>query len=167
MSAVQAGSRCGLRAYWEGARPGPAAHQGFVNNFYRHGLLGKFIGAGHLLARPHGHDPAGAQGKDRADDPRIFNEEPVAPLFEKRHIRWLMDRPASLFGLGIPPSQFDALKGGEKPFSIGDRAARPPRAPGLRLRPQGQLLRLAGLRPPLNAKADRGPLPPYLQPENF
>ncbi len=61
------------------------------------------------------------QAKDRADQIRIFNEE-LAPLFEKRHIKWLMDRPASLFGLGIPPSQFDALKGSESRMATVLRA---------------------------------------------
>src|SRR5207237_98673 len=42
----------------------------------------------------------------------IFERE-LAPLFKKRHVRWLLDRPSALFGLGIPPSQFTALKGSE------------------------------------------------------
>jgi S-adenosylmethionine-diacylglycerol 3-amino-3-carboxypropyl transferase len=32
-------------------------------------------------------------------------------VFDKRFIRWLTNQPASLFGLGIPPAQFDALAG--------------------------------------------------------
>ena len=43
----------------------------------------------------------------------IFEAE-LAPLFENRHIRWLLNKPSALFGLGIPPSQFEALKGDEQ-----------------------------------------------------
>jgi hypothetical protein len=34
--------------------------------------------------------------------------------FEKKFIRWLTDQPASLFGLGIPPAQFEHLAGDER-----------------------------------------------------
>jgi S-adenosylmethionine-diacylglycerol 3-amino-3-carboxypropyl transferase len=37
-----------------------------------------------------------------------------APVFERRFIRWLTSQPASLFGLGIPPAQYDALAGNER-----------------------------------------------------
>lgn len=83
----------------------------FRRNVYRHGLLGRFIAAGHLLARVHGRDPRRVlTARDREEQRRIFENE-LAPLFDKRHIRWLVGKPAALFGLGIPPSQFEALKG--------------------------------------------------------
>jgi S-adenosylmethionine-diacylglycerol 3-amino-3-carboxypropyl transferase len=102
------------RSYWEARdRLGRRRIGYFRSNLYRHGLLGGFIGAGHLLARLHGADPRRLlAAKCRGEQRQIFERE-LAPLFKKRHIRWLLDRPASLFGLGIPPSQFDALKGGE------------------------------------------------------
>ena len=36
------------------------AFSGLVYPFYRYGLLGRFIGSAHLLARLHGQDPATA-----------------------------------------------------------------------------------------------------------
>jgi S-adenosylmethionine-diacylglycerol 3-amino-3-carboxypropyl transferase len=45
-----------------------------------------------------------------ADQRRVF-EERLSPIFDKRFVRWLCDQPASLFGLGIPPAQFNALAG--------------------------------------------------------
>jgi len=45
------------RAYWDGRGIGVRRRiQGFSDNFYRHGLLGRFIGVGHLLARLYGVD---------------------------------------------------------------------------------------------------------------
>lgn len=103
------------RAYWEGRDYlGRRRITGFSRNFYRQGLLGRFITTGHLVARLHGRNPARMlDAGSLAEQEEIFNRE-LAPLFEKRHLRWLMERPASLFGLGIPPSQFDELKGEER-----------------------------------------------------
>ena len=40
--------------------------------------------------------------------PEVFDER-IAPLFDRPHIKWLTRRRASLYGLGIPPAQYDAL----------------------------------------------------------
>ena len=42
-------------------------------------------------------------------DQRRFFEEYMAPLFDRRMLRWATARKASLFGLGIPPAQYDSL----------------------------------------------------------
>jgi S-adenosylmethionine-diacylglycerol 3-amino-3-carboxypropyl transferase len=63
------------RAYWsKRTLSGRRRISVFDRNIYRTGLLGRFIGAGHVLA-----------------------------------IRWLTKRKSSLFGLGIPPRQYDEL----------------------------------------------------------
>jgi len=100
------------RAYWDRRDLLGRRRIGyFRRNVYRQGLLGRFIGAGHLLAKAHGRNPRRLlTARDRAEQRRIFETE-LAPLFDKRHIRWLVGKPAALFGLGIPPSQFEALKG--------------------------------------------------------
>jgi S-adenosylmethionine-diacylglycerol 3-amino-3-carboxypropyl transferase len=41
---------------------------------------------------------------------QIFNEK-FAPMFDRKFIRWITDQRSSLFGLGIPPAQYDALAG--------------------------------------------------------
>ena len=89
----------------------------FRTNLYRHGLLGTFIGASHLLARMHGRNPKKILAAKSLEEQRKFFESELAPLFEKRHIRWLLNQPSALFGLGIPPSQFEALKGNETHMS--------------------------------------------------
>jgi S-adenosylmethionine-diacylglycerol 3-amino-3-carboxypropyl transferase len=43
------------------------------------------------------------------DEQRAIFESKIRPLFRKRSVRWITDRRASLFGLGIPPAQYDAL----------------------------------------------------------
>lgn len=100
------------RAYWDGRGMGlrPRIH-GFADNFYRHGLLGRFIGAGHLLARLYGVDLGAILKAETLGEQRAFFDRHLAPLVDKRLVRWLMRRPATLYGLGIPPSQYRALSG--------------------------------------------------------
>lgn len=81
----------------------------FGRNIYRTGLLGRFIGLGHLIARLHGVDPRGLTEARSLREQRRFFDERLAPLFERPLIRWITRRKSSLFGLGIPPQQFDAL----------------------------------------------------------
>ena len=98
------------RAYWEGRDiTGRRRISRFSRNFYRFGLLGRFIGAGHLAARMLGTDPAIIMtAKTREEQRKIF-ETKLKPLFDRRIVRWVTSKRASLFGLGIPPAQYDAL----------------------------------------------------------
>ncbi|MFI4997420.1 MAG: DUF3419 family protein [Hyphomicrobiales bacterium] len=98
------------RAYWEARGPGGRRRIGaFAHNFYRHGLLGKFIGAGHLLARIYGCDPGAVLKAENLREQRLLFDRHLAPIFDKAFLRWLIRRPASLYGLGIPPSQYRSL----------------------------------------------------------
>ena len=100
------------RAYWDGRDLlGRRRISRFTRNVYRHGLLGRFITAGHLLARAHGRDPRCMMQARNRDEQRAIFERELAPLFDRRFVRWLVGMPSSLFGLGIPPSQYAALKG--------------------------------------------------------
>lgn len=151
------------RAYWDG-RDGLGRRRisRFRRNFYRQGLLGRFITAGHLLARLHGRNPAKMlHARSRADQERIFNEE-LAPLFEMRHLRWLMERPASLFGLGIPPSQFDELKGEERHMADVLKARLAKLAYGFDVEDNYFARQAFG-----RSYGDGGALPPYLERSNW
>jgi S-adenosylmethionine-diacylglycerol 3-amino-3-carboxypropyl transferase len=98
------------RAYWEGRTiSGRRRIDRFARNFYRYGLLGSFIGAGHLLARAHGRDLRKMLAARSLEEQRTVFQTEVAPLFETRTLRWLVRNPASLYGLGIPPAQYHAL----------------------------------------------------------
>jgi S-adenosylmethionine-diacylglycerol 3-amino-3-carboxypropyl transferase len=98
------------RLYWNSRdKLGRRRISTFDRNIYRTGLLGRFIGAGHLAARLHGtrFDRLMA-AHDVTEQRRIFQNE-IAPLFDRKLIRWITGRKSSLFGLGIPPQQYDEL----------------------------------------------------------
>jgi S-adenosylmethionine-diacylglycerol 3-amino-3-carboxypropyl transferase len=101
------------RRYWEKrALSGRRRIDMFARRFYRHGLLGRFIGAAHLVARLYGVRPEAIIAATGVEQQRAFFEQHVAPIFDKRMIRWITGRRASLFGLGIPPAQYEKLAGG-------------------------------------------------------
>jgi S-adenosylmethionine-diacylglycerol 3-amino-3-carboxypropyl transferase len=81
----------------------------FNRNIYKTGLLGRFIGAAHLLARLHGVKLAGMTEARTMREQRQFFDEQIAPIFDRPMVRWLLGRKSSLFGLGIPPQQYDEL----------------------------------------------------------
>lgn len=98
------------RAYWEGRDLlGRRRIEAFERGFYAHGLLGRSIAAVHLLARFLGADPRKlAQARSLEQQRRLYETE-LQPLFRKWLIRKLFACRSSLFGLGIPPAQYDAL----------------------------------------------------------
>ena len=100
----------GTRAYWQRRRwNGRRRVEAFDRNIYRSGLLGRFIASGHLIARLHGVDLTEFARVRSLREQRIFFDTRVAPIFDRPLIRWLTSRKSSLFGLGIPPQQYDEL----------------------------------------------------------
>jgi S-adenosylmethionine-diacylglycerol 3-amino-3-carboxypropyl transferase len=100
------------RAYWDARGLDGRRHiDAFARNFYHHGLLGRCIGAGHLVARLYGKRVDAVLAAETLDQQRYAFEQEIAPLFEKRFVQWLARRPSALYGLGIPPSQYRALAG--------------------------------------------------------
>ena len=98
-------------AYWlrrRGLRRGRRIRH-FSSNFYRAGLLGSFIGASHLVARLNGFNPRSLLKARSLEEQRGIFDRELAPLFNRRGVRWLVNRPTSLYGLGIPPAQYKAL----------------------------------------------------------
>ena len=107
------------RAYWDKRTAFGRRRIGvFAHNFYHHGLLGHVVGAGHTLARLHGLDPSIVLRARTLEEQRALYEERLAPIFDKPLIRWLLKQPASLYGLGIPPAQYQALAA-NSPSGIG------------------------------------------------
>lgn len=98
------------RAYWEKrGLTGRRQISIFTRNIYRYGLLGRFIGMTHLLARAYGKNPRLMLTAQGLEDQRRLFQENLAPVFDSRLVRWLCRMPVSLYGLGIPPAQFAYL----------------------------------------------------------
>ncbi|MEP6786069.1 MAG: DUF3419 family protein [Sphingomonadales bacterium] len=98
------------RLYWEGRDVmGRRRIGGFAKNIYKRGLLGSFIGTAHLLAKLYKIDLTELLQAGSIEEQRRVFETRLAPVFDKKFVRWLIDQPASLFGLGIPPAQYDSL----------------------------------------------------------
>lgn len=93
---------------WRGRR----RIDGFACGFYRTGLLGRFITTGHTLARTLGGNPASIVKAKSFDEQRTIFETEIRPLLRRPIVRRLLDQRASLFGLGIPPAQYEALSDG-------------------------------------------------------
>ena len=103
------------KRYWEGRDLiGRRRIGGFAKGVYKRGLLGNFIGVAHFLAKLHGVDPKIILNANSIEEQREIFDREFAPVFDKGFVRWLTDQPASLFGLGIPPAQYDALAGDNK-----------------------------------------------------
>lgn len=84
----------------------------FARNLYRYGLLGRFIGILHAIAKLNGKRlediiEANTPAEQRAAFNRI-----VAPMLENKAIRLLSKSPVSFYALGIPPAQYDELIAG-------------------------------------------------------
>jgi S-adenosylmethionine-diacylglycerol 3-amino-3-carboxypropyl transferase len=101
------------KAYWEGRNLwGRRRISNFSRNIYHCGLLGHFIGLGHLVARLHGVDLRQILNARSLAEQRAFFETSLAPLFDKPLVRWATGQRLSLYGLGIPPAQYAALGAG-------------------------------------------------------
>jgi S-adenosylmethionine-diacylglycerol 3-amino-3-carboxypropyl transferase len=94
------------RAYWDKRNIlGRPRHAYFTNGFYRHGMLGRFIGIAHVLAKLARIDLE-ALLKGKIDDPeRIQALDRLHRLFHSPLARLITATPALLFSLGIPPQQ--------------------------------------------------------------
>ena len=105
------------RAYWDKRNViGRPRHAYFTDGFYRHGILGRFIGFTHLVARLAGID-VGVLLTGEVDAPkRLEALDRLRRLFHSRLFRLMTRTPALLFGLGIPPRQ-RALLGGGAPLN--------------------------------------------------
>lgn len=98
------------RRYWETRGiTGRRRITVFNRNIYRTGLLGRFITIGHVIARSHGVRLEELAETRSLREQRLFFDNRIAPLFDTPLIRWLTRRKSSLFGLGIPPQQYDEL----------------------------------------------------------
>ena len=99
------------RAYWDQRDLiGRPRYTYFTNGFYRHGMLGRFIGLAHLLAKFARIDLS-ALLNGKTDSPeRIRSLDRLERVFHSSLARFITATPALLFSLGIPPQQRALLK---------------------------------------------------------
>lgn len=97
------------QAWWEARRGLSRRTAMLAGNLYRFGALGRFLGVVHALARNARVDLRRILSCTTLEDQRAVFEADIAPLFDLTPVRWLARRRASLFGLGIPPAQYDKL----------------------------------------------------------
>ena len=152
------------RRYWEGRDlVGRRRINGFAHGLYKRGLLGNFIGLAHLVARMHRVDPRQFLEAKTIDEQRAIFETKFAPFFDRKFIRWVTDQRSSLFGLGIPPAQYDALAGG-KPMADVLRARLEKLACDFPLDDNYFAWQAFGRG---YGKGQAASLPPYLQADNY
>ena len=97
------------RRYWEKRTPNGRRINMFARNLYRHGLLGRFIGILHAVAKLHGKRLEDVLDARTIEEQRSAFEREIAPLFDSKSIKLLSKSPVSLYALGIPPAQYDEL----------------------------------------------------------
>jgi S-adenosylmethionine-diacylglycerol 3-amino-3-carboxypropyl transferase len=128
-------------------------------------LLGRCIGFGHLVARAYGVDPRDMLRSRSIEEQREYFAHRLAPLFDRGLVRWILSRPYSLFGLGIPPAQYEALAGagnGNMAAVVYERLER--LACAFRIDDNYFAWQAFGRG---YARDENGPLPPYLRRDNF
>lgn len=152
------------RKYWEGrSLLGRKRVKHFQNNIYRKGLLGRFIGVGHAMAKFYGCDLKALLACRSVEQQRQFFDTQITPLFQRPFVKWLTDRKVSLYGLGIPPAQYEALAGGGRMADVLHKRLERLTC-GFPLRENYFTWQAFGRS---YAPGASGPLPPYLSEDNF
>lgn len=103
------------RNFWEGGSwlrrrvMGPRIEY-FCRNLYDYARLGYFLRVLHWLARHCRHDPSRLlQARDTAEQTQIY-ETYIKPVFDHWLFQAIGRLPFTLFGIGIPPRQVEALR---------------------------------------------------------
>lgn len=97
------------RTFWQGRQLFRPRISLFQRGLYRQGLLGRFLGAVHLIARLGRVDFSPLLAARSLEEQQRFFDTRIAPLFDMWLVRKLTGFRAALFGLGIPPAQYDKL----------------------------------------------------------
>ncbi|MHA3913425.1 BtaA family protein [Halovulum sp. GXIMD14793] len=97
------------QAYWSGRALVRRRISRFSRGFYRFGLLGRFLASVHVIAWMGGVKFRPLLECKTLEEQKAFFDAKIAPQFERWLVKALVRRRASLFGLGIPPAQYDKL----------------------------------------------------------
>lgn len=100
------------RDYWDGrpfAGAAPRVHV-FTRNLYDHARMGSFLRLLTGLCRLLGKDPTRLLTAESLKEQRDIYQAEIEPLMRHPVVRLLSGFSFSVFSLGVPPSQFQALK---------------------------------------------------------
>jgi S-adenosylmethionine-diacylglycerol 3-amino-3-carboxypropyl transferase len=154
------------RAYWEGRDWSLRRRITlFSRNIYRHGALGRFIAAAHVAARLLGVRLAPLLECRSVEEQRRYFDSDIAPAFDSWLVRRLTRMKASLFGLGIPPAQYESLArsgGGDMAVALKRRLEK--LVCDFPISENYFAQQAFGRRYPAG---DAGPLPPWLQSRHY
>ena len=92
------------RAFWE------KRINYFAKGFYNYARNGYFLRFFHRFARTIGCNPDDLTKARTLAEQQQFFERNVAPFFDNFLVKLLSKTPITVFGLGIPPQQFEELK---------------------------------------------------------
>ncbi len=162
-------------AYWEGRDMtawGRKRITLFSRDLYHHGMLGHFIGLGHFIAKLYGVDLTEMARTRDIQEQRTYFDKTLAPLFDKRLIRWATSKKMSLYGLGIPPAQYESLAasgGGNMAGVLKQRLEKLACDFPMKENYFAWQAFTRGYAPSQASEATgpSGPLPPYLKPAHF
>lgn len=91
----------------------------FSDGFYRHGLLGRFIGLIHWVSKRLGYDISQIMQARTMEEQQALFDKHVGPVFDTRLLKFLSNRSVVMYSLGIPPAQFDEMDKESKDMKIG------------------------------------------------
>lgn len=98
------------RDYWEAKTPFRGRQINYFKvGLYRYGLLGRFIRFYNFMAGIYGHDMSKILKCSTIEEQNEIFTSQISPLFDKWLVRRLCNIPITLYGLGIPPAQYDFL----------------------------------------------------------
>ncbi|MGI9036442.1 MAG: DUF3419 family protein [Pyrinomonadaceae bacterium] len=80
------------------------------NGLYEHSRTGYFLRVFQRLARLFGYRPAEILKARTVAEQTAVYEKHIAPFFDSFVIKTVGKMPVTLFGLGVPPQQYDELK---------------------------------------------------------
>jgi len=101
------------RVYWDKRNViGRPRHAYFTDGFYRHGMLGRFIGLTHVVARLARIDLSALLTSESDAPERLAALDRLHRLFHSLPLRLLTRTPALLFSLGMPAQQRAVFRGG-------------------------------------------------------
>ena len=98
-----------VRRYWDSRSLRGRRIEMFSRGVYRHGLLGRFLAGVQLLARLTRVDLGALLASPDLAAQEAFFQGRVAPQFDRPFVKWLARSRVVLFGLGIPPAQYEKL----------------------------------------------------------